>query len=250
MQRYSKLHHESEKWKTKTFHRRSDRRMSRRFGLILHSRIPKGSYNINVIQLLRNLPSVFVSYLSVVLQGYLVNWEAQKNVWDYVFGDQCCRVNFKECPAIVTEPYFNFSSIQEGMTEIFFEEYECQSLLRINRKYWLTFSDFFVYVLDIFGCFSYCYHFLDYSLYIFGVIIFLASGFTYSIFSFVAGDLSAYHYSSTHPKTLCCLVVDSGYSFTHIVPYIKGKKYKKAIIRVDVGGKLLTNHLKEVISYR
>jgi actin-related protein 6 len=50
--------------------------------------------------------------------------------------------------------------------------------------------------------------------------------------------------------TLCCLLVDSGYSFTHIVPYIRGKKLKQGIIRIDVGGKMLTNHLKEIISYR
>jgi len=46
------------------------------------------------------------------------------------------------------------------------------------------------------------------------------------------------------------LVVESGYSFTHIVPYILQKKFKPGILRVNVGGKILTNHLKEVISYR
>ncbi|XP_046549128.1 LOW QUALITY PROTEIN: actin-related protein 6-like [Haliotis rubra] len=51
-------------------------------------------------------------------------------------------------------------------------------------------------------------------------------------------------------KNLCTLVVDTGYSYTHIVPYFKGKKIKEAIRRVNVGGKLLTNHLKEIISYR
>ena len=63
-----------------------------------------------------------------------MNWEAQKTIWDYIFGEQCCKLNLKEADVIVTEPYFNFTSIQEGMTEIFFEEYDCQSLLRINRK--------------------------------------------------------------------------------------------------------------------
>lgn len=41
-----------------------------------------------------------------------------------------------------------------------------------------------------------------------------------------------------------------GYSFTHIIPFIKGKKVKEGIRRIDIGGKLLTNHLKEIISYR
>lgn len=65
-----------------------------------------------------------------------------------------------------------------------------------------------------------------------------------------AGDLSCYNYMKKNPGTLCCLLVDSGYSFTHIVPYIKGKKLKQGIRRIDVGGKMLTNHLKEIISYR
>ncbi|KAL1928194.1 hypothetical protein VTP01DRAFT_3110 [Rhizomucor pusillus] len=48
----------------------------------------------------------------------------------------------------------------------------------------------------------------------------------------------------------CAVVVDSGYSFTHIVPFFKGKPVTKAIKRINVGGKLLTNHLKETVSFR
>lgn len=69
-------------------------------------------------------------------------------------------------------------------------------------------------------------------------------------FFLLAGDLSCYNHKKKNPGTLCCLLVDSGYSFTHIVPYIKGKKLKQGIRRIDVGGKMLTNHLKEIISYR
>ncbi|KAG2205570.1 hypothetical protein INT47_005945 [Mucor saturninus] len=48
----------------------------------------------------------------------------------------------------------------------------------------------------------------------------------------------------------CTLVVDSGYSFTHIIPFLKGKAVSKGIRRLNVGGKLLTNQLKEVVSFR
>lgn len=48
----------------------------------------------------------------------------------------------------------------------------------------------------------------------------------------------------------CCTVVDSGFSFTHIMPFIEGKCVKSAVKRVNVGGKLLTNYLKELVSYR
>lgn len=67
-------------------------------------------------------------------------------------------------------------------------------------------------------------------------------------------DLAQHEYINSHDvdesQPLCCVIIDIGYSFTHIVPFIKGKKVLSAIRRIDVGGKLLTNHLKEVISYR
>jgi hypothetical protein len=47
-----------------------------------------------------------------------------------------------------------------------------------------------------------------------------------------------------------CIILDSGYSFTHVIPYLGGKKYLEGVRRVNVGGKLLTNHLKDIISYR
>lgn len=106
-------------------------------------------------------------------------------------------MNFSD-PVIVTEPQFNFTSVQEAMTEIFFEEYECESLLRTT-----------------------------------------------------AADLCYHHYSQLKtPTPLCCVVVDMGYSYTHVIPFVKGRKVKEAIRRIDIGGKLLTNHLKELISYR
>lgn len=84
------------------------------------------------------------------------------------------------------------------MTEIFFEEYECEALLRTT-----------------------------------------------------AADLCYRNYSQSRtPSPLCCIVVDMGYSYTHIIPFVKGRKVKEAIRRIDIGGKVLTNHLKELISYR
>lgn len=99
---------------------------------------------------------------------------------------------------IVTEPQLNFVSVQEAMTEIFFEEYECETLLRTTAA-------------DL------CYH------------------------NYVLSKTSI---------PLACIVVDMGYSFTHIIPFVKGRKVKEAIRRIDVGGKVLTNHFKELISYR
>ncbi|XP_076243806.1 actin-related protein 6 [Calliopsis andreniformis] len=149
----------------------------------------------NQIEECRDASGLF--YILPFQKGYLVNWDVQKTVWDYVFSKECCPVNLSQLSVIVTEPLFNFPTVQEAMTEIFFEEYECQSLLRIN-----------------------------------------------------ATTLSSYQYKMENPTAKCCIVVDSGYSFTHVVPYVNDVKIKEGIRRIDVGGKLLTNHLKEVISYR
>lgn len=58
-------------------------------------------------------------------------------------------------------------------------------------------------------------------------------------------------YSSPgQPTPECMLVIDSGFSFTHVVPILKGAVVWNAVKRIDVGGKMLTNHLKELASFR
>lgn len=54
----------------------------------------------------------------------------------------------------------------------------------------------------------------------------------------------------TFDSSSCQLVVDSGFSFTHIVPVIDGRAYLHGVKRINVGGKLLTNYLKEIVSFR
>lgn len=53
-------------------------------------------------------------------------------------------------------------------------------------------------------------------------------------------------------RSLPCatLVVDSGFSFTHAVPIFDNTCINFGVRRMDVGGKLLTNHLKQVLSLR
>ncbi|XP_014782503.1 actin-related protein 6 [Octopus bimaculoides] len=137
-------------------------------------------------------------YLLPFQKGYLVNWEIEKQVWDYLFSKDVLKVNFSETTLVVTEPHFNFLSIQEAMNEIFFEDYQFQAIYRTN-----------------------------------------------------ASRLSDYRLRREQStNNLCSLIIDSGYSFSHLVPYMKGKKITNAVKRINVGGKILTNHLKEIISYR
>ena len=118
-------------------------------------------------------------------------------MWDYLFGKHCFKLDASNLKLVFTEPYFNFTSIEEGLCEIFFEEYGFKSLLRTH-----------------------------------------------------GGDLVCYQNKLDHPDMKCCLVVDTGFSFSHVAPYVLGKRVRSAVRRIDVAGKLLTNHLKEVTSYR
>lgn len=48
----------------------------------------------------------------------------------------------------------------------------------------------------------------------------------------------------------CGIVVDVGFSATHVVPCFDGRVLNYATKRVDVGGRALTHYLKELVSFR
>lgn len=45
-------------------------------------------------------------------------------------------------------------------------------------------------------------------------------------------------------------MLDCGFSFTHAVPILRGREVRAAVRRLNVGGKALTNHLKQMVSFR
>ncbi|TVU01312.1 hypothetical protein EJB05_53220 [Eragrostis curvula] len=61
-------------------------------------------------------------------------------------------------------------------------------------------------------------------------------------------------YEASRQPTLfraqCSLVVDCGFSFTHASPVLQNFTLNYGVRRMDLGGKALTNYLKELISYR
>eukprot|EP00798_Chlamydomonas_sp_ICE-L_P012473 gene12473-15680_t len=46
------------------------------------------------------------------------------------------------------------------------------------------------------------------------------------------------------------LVVDAGFSFTHVIPFFDGQPLLQGVKRINVGGKALTNYLKELVTFR
>ncbi|KAF9257152.1 actin-related protein Arp6 [Marasmius fiardii PR-910] len=133
-------------------------------------------------------------------KGYIVDWDAQKAIWDGVFSDQVLSINTTQSSLILTEPYFNLPNIQEVYDQFVFEEYEFPSYYRCTPAFLIPHGQLFS----------------------------------------VPGL----------PQPECMIIVDSGFSFTHVVPILKGQILWNAVKRLDVGGKLLTNHLKELVSFR
>lgn len=149
-------------------------------------------------------------------KGFIINWDTEREIWDYLFTRKYKDLTPKETDLILTEPYFNFKPIQNNTDEVLFEEYGFKSIFRTNTGYLSSIRH------------KYTNSQID-----------------------TTTDLP----TSDDRFPLACLVVDSGFSFTHIAPYVHNVKYgyvklKTGVRRIDVGGKALTNHLKEIISYR
>ncbi|KAF8495084.1 actin family [Gautieria morchelliformis] len=145
-----------------------------------------------------------LSYRLSFERGYLTDWDVQKAVWDNLFGPEAFSLDFESHSLLVTEPPFNFHSIQEKYDQLVFEEYEFASYLRCPAA----------------------------SLAPYG-----------SLFS--PSDNPPY---LSYPE--CSLIVDSGFSFTHVIPIMQGSIVWSGVRRIDIGGKLLTNHLSTLVSFR
>jgi actin-related protein 6 len=145
-------------------------------------------------------------------RGYLTNWNVEREIWHRMFSDKL-NTNPADCNLVLTVAPFCPDEIQQDTNEVLFEEIGFASALCRSAPWF-----------------------------------------------------SSYHYSqSTTPSEEeeeggpggapsqfkeCNIVVDSGFSFSHSIPFVNGMVRPHAAKRVNVGGKLLTNYLKEVISYR
>ncbi|WVR04653.1 actin-like protein ARP6 [Kwoniella sp. DSM 27419] len=133
-------------------------------------------------------------------RGMLVNWDAEKIIWDRLFSKAGLDINPSETSLLVTEPYFNLPNIAETYDQMVFEEWEFQSYFRTTPAALIPYG---------------------------------------GLFEDEAG---------VSPE--CMIVVDVGYSYSHVIPLRDGQIIWEHVRRIDVGGKLLTNQLKHLISFR
>ncbi|KAH9872045.1 hypothetical protein J1614_006305 [Plenodomus biglobosus] len=140
-----------------------------------------------------------------VEKGFIVNWEAEKAIWEHEFmgadAREGLRCDPKETNLLLTEKPNCPKELQKNCDEIVFEQFEFA---------------------------SYCRN--------------------------VGPVLNAYHAPNEADSTAlpqgCLLVIDTSYSDTTILPIYNGKLIQSAVRRLTVGGKLLTNYLKELSSLR
>ena len=80
-------------------------------------------------------------------RGFLVNFEAEKEIWERVVGKKNLDINPAETHLVLTEPVFNFEQIQKKTDELVFETFHFLSLVRATG---IGFSIFFAIYSSIF----------------------------------------------------------------------------------------------------
>ncbi|ORY30390.1 actin family [Naematelia encephala] len=163
---------------------------------IARSRVDKKIHIGNELDNCRDLSGLV--YRRPFDRGMLVNWDAEKVIWDRLFSPDNLNVTPAETSLLVTEPYLNLPNIAETYDQMIFEEWEFQSYFRCTPAALVPYGGLF-------------------------------------------GD-------DLPPE--CMLLVDVGYSYSHVIPLRDGQIVWEHVKRIDVGGKLLTNHLKHLISFR
>ena len=90
------------------------------------------------IETCRNKSALF--YLSPKENGYTVNWDVQRTIYEHVFYESL-NLNCSELAAVVTEPEMDPIANQRTIDELFFEDYgfkaiyrNCFSLHSLARK--------------------------------------------------------------------------------------------------------------------
>ncbi|KAI0389099.1 actin-domain-containing protein [Xylariaceae sp. FL0594] len=151
-----------------------------------------------------------------VEKGFIVNWEAQKEIWEREFFDDKAplRCDPAETCLLLAEPANSLPTLQTNCDQMVFEEFGFASYYRGLGS---TFN---------------AYHDIQ--------------------ALFPPPNLGPMHPPPPPPQIPAELVllIDSGYSNTTITPLYQGRPIHPAVRRLDMGGKLLTNYLARVLSLR
>ncbi|RYP68775.1 hypothetical protein DL770_008385 [Monosporascus sp. CRB-9-2] len=146
-----------------------------------------------------------------VEKGFIVNWEAQKEIWEREFFDEKApqRCDPSETRLLLAEHPNSLPVLQTNCDQMVFEEFGFASYYRGNGPSFNAYHD----IQAIFR---------------------------------TPRDPDAV---ARLPAEII-LLVDSGYSHTTVSPILNGRPIHPAVRRLDVGGKLMTNYLTRLLSLR
>ncbi|CAI5485586.1 unnamed protein product [Closterium sp. Naga37s-1] len=160
--------------------------------------------------------------LRPVDRGYVVNWDLQRTIWDRAFSG-ILKVQPSSTSLLVSEPLFSLPGIQRSMAELAFEHFAFRSYLPVPSPM-LAYRHESSVLRD--------------------------SPPAPPMPSLLATSSAVAASSAMALEAGCGVVVDAGFSFTHAVPIWNNRPLLQAVRRMNVGGKALTNVLKEAVSYR
>lgn len=179
------------------------------------------------------------SFRRPVEKGYIVNWEAQRAIWAHEFGEAAeagskrLRCDPSETRLLLTEQPNALPALQANCDQMVFEEFRFASYYRGTAAQFNAYLDLGgdsaatdeAKPVDPAGATPDTKMEDD-----------PAKGATPSTTATGAAEIR--------------LVIDAGYSFTTITPVLHGRPVHRAVRRLDVGGKLLTNYLTKLLSVR
>ncbi|EPE08554.1 actin-like protein arp-6 [Ophiostoma piceae UAMH 11346] len=172
-------------------------------------------------------------------RGYIVNWDTQRAIWDNTWGESSTtdtvKAQLAHDPAdtrlVLTEQPNGLPALQTNCDQMVFEEFQFSSYYRGTAAQFNAYLD-------------------------------LSEEPTTSTDSADPADKAdpadnadkkKTSEEATPPPAACAelrLVVDVGYSFSTVTPVLRGRPIHRAVRRLDVGGKLLTNYLTKLLSVR
>lgn len=197
-------------------------------------------------------------------KGIISDWTAQKLIWDHVFASHFASARpaskrwLENKAVIITESYFGLDEVRQATDLMLFEQYGAQALWRCDAASLAAWTDLFD--IDRKRCQQpaegsqaedaesssagpppakrsrqYRNNLIP----------------SKSQVSFDSSAITTTKASSARfrrPESF--LVLDLGYSACHAVPVVRGSVQYSHTKRLDVGGKILTNLLKETLSFR
>ncbi|KAK0707713.1 actin family [Lasiosphaeris hirsuta] len=152
-----------------------------------------------------------IAFRRPVEKGFIVNWEAQKEIWDREFFDDKApqRCDPSETRLVLAEQSNSLPALQLHCDQMVFEEFGFASYCRGNGPAFNAYND----VQAIF-------------------------------------QTPRTPDTTIDIPAEVMLLIDSGYSHTTVTPIVQGRPLHPAIRRLDVGGKLMTNYLTRLLSVR